>query len=104
LDRVLSLEKPELLDVPGLKTILARAWPRAKTSQVRASLPIVRRFYDPITQGKLGGALGLCSKPVMFPGAPCAPFQTRSFRFEDEALAFGPAFHYVTDMSRKGGF
>jgi hypothetical protein len=40
----------------------------------------------------------------MFPGAPCAPFQTRSFRFEDEALVFGPAFHYVTDMSRRGGW
>jgi len=104
LDRVLALEKPELLDANGLQRLLARAWPRAKKSPARAALPIVRRFSDPITQGKLGGALGLSSKPVMFPGAPCAPFQTRSFRFEDEALVFGPAFHYLTDMSRKGGW
>lgn len=104
LDRVLSLEKPDLLDAKGLKAVLARAWPRAKVSPARAALPIVRRFHDALTQGKLGGALGLCSKPVMFPGAPCAPFQTRSFRFEDEAMVFGPAFHFVTDMSRRGGW
>ncbi len=104
LDRVLGLERPDLLDASGLRALLARAWPKAKVSPARAALPIVRRFFDPVTQGKLGRAFGLCSKPVMFPGAPCAPFQTRSFRFEDEALVFGPAFHYLTDMSRKGGW
>ena len=104
IDQVLALEKPELLDAAGLRDLLARALPRAKTSAIRTTFPIVRRFADPITQGKLGRAFGLCSKPVMFPGGPCAPFQTRVVRFEDETLAFGPAFHYVTDMSKRGGF
>jgi hypothetical protein len=46
----------------------------------------------------------MCSAPVEFPGAPCAPFQTRSVRFEDESLVFGPAFHYVTDLGERGGW
>lgn len=104
LDRVLGLERPDLLDVAQLEALLARAWSRAKSGKARAALPIVRRFADPVTQGKLGGALGLCSAPVTFPGAPCAPFQTRTVRFEDESLVFGPAFHYVTDLGERGGW
>lgn len=104
IDRVLALEVPDLLDASQLRELLLRAWPSAKASPIRASLPIVRRFSDPITRGKLGSALGLCSEPVMFPGAPCAPFQTRTVQFEDESLVFGPAFHYVTDMSTRGGW
>jgi penicillin amidase len=104
LDRVLALERKELLDVEQLRDLLARARARAKKGSARAALPIVRRFADPVTQGKLGSALGLCSAPVTFPGAPCAPFQTRAFHFEDESLVFGPAFHYVTDMGTRGGW
>jgi hypothetical protein len=67
-------------------------------------MPVLRRFSDPLTQGKLGGALGFCSAPVTFPGAPCAPFQSRSVRFEGQRMFFGPAFHYVTDLGDRGGF
>ena len=104
LDRVLALGAPDILDAAQLRDLLARAWPRAQSGKARGELPIVRRFVDPITQGKLGRALGLCSKPVTFPGAPCAPFQTRSFAFEGESMVFGPAFHYVTDLGDKGGW
>ena len=104
LDRVLALEVPDLLDAAQLRELLARAWARAKSGTVRAELPIVRRFADPVTQGKLGSALGLCSKPVTFPGAPCAPFQTRTVRFEGETMVFGPAFHYVADLGETGGW
>lgn len=104
LDRVLALEVPSLLDAAQLRELLARAWPRAQAGAARATLPITRRFADPLTQGKLGSALGLCSAPVTFPGAPCAPFQTRTVRFEDESLVFGPAFHYVTDLGERGGW
>jgi penicillin amidase len=104
LDRVLALERRDLLDVDALRDLLARAWARAKTGTARHGLPIVRRFADPLTQGKLGSAGGLCSAPVTFPGAPCAPFQTRAFHFEDQSMVFGPAFHYVTDMGDRGGW
>ena len=104
LDRVLGLDRKDVLDETALRALLARAWGRAKTGDARSALPIVRRFADPVTQGKLGGALGLCSAPVTFPGAPCAPFQTRTVRFEDESLVFGPAFHYVTDLGTRGGW
>jgi acyl-homoserine lactone acylase PvdQ len=104
LDRVLALEVPHVLDEAGLRALLAQAFPRAKAGDARSAFPIVRRFSDLVTQGKLGPALGLCSAKVTFPGAPCAPFQTRSVRFEDESLVFGPAFHYVTDMGQRGGW
>jgi acyl-homoserine lactone acylase PvdQ len=103
-DRVLALEEPDLLDAAGLAAILREAWKTSKASAARGALPLERRFIDPITQGKLGGALGLCSPKITFPGAPCAPFQTRSVSFEGESLAFGPAFHYVTDLADRGGF
>ncbi|HSO35785.1 MAG TPA: penicillin acylase family protein [Labilithrix sp.] len=103
-DRVLALEVPAVLDREALRDLLAGAWSRAKTGPGRAAFPIVRRFADVLTQGKLGSALGLCSAKVTFPGAPCAPFQTRTVRFEGESMVFGPAFHYVTDMSQRGGW
>ena len=103
-DRVLALEQPSVLDNDALRTLLAAAWPRAKSGTERHALPIVRRFSDLVTQGKLGSALGMCSEKVTFPGAPCAPFQTRSVQFEDESLVFGPAFHYVTDLAERGGW
>ena len=103
-DRVLALEVPAVLDATALRSLLAGAWSRARSGPARHALPIVRRFADPVTQGKLGSALGLCSDKVTFPGAPCAPFQTRSVRFEDESLVFGPAFHYVTDLADRGGW
>ena len=31
-------------------------------------------------------------------------FQTRTVRFEDESLVFGPSFHYVTDLADRGGW
>ena len=104
LDRVLALERLELLDAAQLRDLLARAWSRAKGGTARKGLPVERRFFDLVTQGKLGSALGLCSAAVEFPGAPCAPFQTRTVRFEDESLVFGPAFHYVTDLGERGGW
>ena len=104
LDRVLALERLDLLDRAQLRDLLARAWSRAKGGSARKGLPVERRFFDLVTQGKLGGALGMCSAAVEFPGAPCAPFQTRSVRFEDESLVFGPAFHYVTDLGERGGW
>jgi penicillin G amidase len=104
LDRVLALEVPHVLDARGLSELLAVGFARAKSGTARAVFPIVRRFTDLVTQGKVGGALGLCSPKVTFPGAPCAPFQTRSVSFEGESLLFGPAFHYVTDMGERGGW
>ncbi len=104
LDGVLALEAPEVLDAAKLRDVLAKAWSRTKDGPTRAELPIVRRFADPVTQGKLGGALGFCSKPITFPGAPNAPFQTRTVRFEGESMVFGPAFHYVADLGQRGGF
>jgi hypothetical protein len=103
-DRVLGLEVPAVLDRDALRSLLALAFPRATSGRLRHALPIVRRFTDAVTQGKLGSALGMCSKPITFPGAPCAPFQTRTVRFEDESLVFGPAFHYVTDLGERGGW
>ena len=103
-DRVLALEVPAVLDRDALRVLLAGAWARAKAGKGRGAFPIVRRFADVLTQGKLGRAFGYCSKPVTFPGAPCAPFQTRTVRFEGESMVFGPAFHYVTDMGERGGW
>ncbi len=103
-DRVLGLELPAILEKDALRTLLAAAWPRAKSGKERHALPIVRRFSDLVTQGKLGSALGMCSEKITFPGAPCAPFQTRTVQFEDESLVFGPAFHYVTDLAERGGW
>lgn len=104
LDRVLVLEVPALLDAAQLREMLAGAWSVAKSTPARGQLPIERRFADLITQGKAGSALGFCSEKIAFPGAPCAPFQTRRVRFEDETLVFGPAFHYVTDLGERGGW
>jgi len=103
-DRVLALDVPAVLDREALRELLAGAWSRAKSGAGRNAFPIVRRFADVLTQGKLGSALGLCSAKVTFPGAPCAPFQTRTVRFEGESMVFGPAFHYVTDMGQRGGW
>jgi len=103
-DRVLALESPALLDAEKLHALVAAAWPRAKSGTERSALPIERRFVDPLTQGKLGRALGLCSAPIRFPGAPCAPFQTRTVTFEGESMVFGPAFHYLTDLGERGGW
>jgi len=90
LDRVLALDRKDVLNEIALRALLARAWASAKSGKARAALPIVRRFADPITQGKLGGALGLCSAPVTFPGAPCAPFQTRAFASRTSRSSSGP--------------
>ena len=103
-DRVLGLEVPHVLDREGLRDLLAKAWPLAKASPLRRALPLARRFVDAITNGKLGGALGWSSKKVVMPGAPGAPFQSRVLRIEDESLAGGPAFHYTTDLSERGGW
>lgn len=104
LDHVLGLEAPHVLDREGLRDLLAKAWPIAKASPLRQSLPLERRFVDLLTNGKLGGALGLSSKRLVMPGAPGAPFQSRELRIEEEKIAGGPAFHYVTDMSERGGW
>ena len=72
LDRVLALEVPTLLDARrSSRRACSRVRGRARRSgTARHALPIVRRFADPVTQGKLGSALGMCSAPVTFPGAP----------------------------------
>lgn len=102
IDAALALERPDLVDEGRLEDLLAQAWPRARVT--RPSAPIRTRFVDPITEGRLGRALGLSSAAYELPGGPCAPFQTREVAFEGKRLVFGPAFHYATDMRARGGY
>jgi acyl-homoserine lactone acylase PvdQ len=106
LDRVLALERPDLLDEAGLREVLAGAWPKARARVVNGHwpMPVRGRFKNLFTQGKLPAFLGFSTKPVTLPGGPFAPFQTRLVRMAGEEMVFGPAFHLVFDMSRKGAW
>ena len=102
IDRALALERPDILDEGRLSDLLAEAWPLARAA-TRTS-PVSTRFVDPVTEGRFGRAFGMCSARVELPGGPCSPFQSREVVFEGRRLVFGPSFHYVADMSERGGY
>ncbi len=105
LDAALALEKPHLLGEAELARILSVAWPRAK-ERVRKGhhVPVRTKFKNMLLQGKLPVAFGFDSAPVLLPGGPVAPFQTRIIEFEGEKIVGGPAFHLAIDMSKPGAW
>jgi acyl-homoserine lactone acylase PvdQ len=105
LDAALSLAKPHLLGDDELGRIVARAWPRAKERVKKGyDVPVRAKFKNMLLQGKLPVAFGFDSAPVLLPGGPVAPFQTRIIEFEGEKIVGGPAFHLAIDMSKPGAW
>ncbi len=105
LDDALALERPHLLDEPELREVLARAWSRAQTRIARGDVlvPVRDKFKNVITQGKIP-LLGFDSSPVTFPGGPTTPFQSRVVDFLGQRIVSAPSCHYLTDMSKRGGW
>ena len=105
IDDALALEKPAVLAEAELAGVLARAWPVAK-AQVKKGhdVPVRTKFKNVLLQGKLPTALGFDTPPVLLPGGPVAPFQSRVIEFEGEQIVGGPAFHLVMDMSKPGAW
>jgi acyl-homoserine lactone acylase PvdQ len=104
-DDALALERPELLDATALREALARAWPRARALAAArlAPAPVTTRFKNLLTQGRLP-FLGLDSPPIRLAGGPTTLFQSRIVDVLGLRVASGPAGHYLTDMSERGGW
>ncbi|MBK06085.1 MAG: hypothetical protein CL920_35925 [Deltaproteobacteria bacterium] len=106
IDPVLKLEKPDILDQKTLKELLHMAWPRALklTQSEDWALPVHAPFKNVLTDGQLPSFLGVSQPPVRLPGGPVCAFQSRRIKLYGEPLYFGPAFHYLMDMSEQGGW
>lgn len=101
-DDVLALERPELLDAPALKALLARAFERAARGYTSHSVPVRLRFKHIVTQGRSPALLGFDSPLVELPGTPVSVFQARACPIAGQTLVYAPAFHVLFDMSQRG--
>ena len=102
IDRVLRLERPELLSEGELRGLVSTAWPEAlEDVDVRGypEFPIEVEFKHFIL-GELFSSF--VERRVKTPGSPNSPFQTRSFVFFDMKMWAGPLFHFGADLSEDG--
>ena len=104
LDRVLSLECPELLDAAQLGPLLRAAFDVAVAEHHRHDVPVRTRFSHLVTRGRSPAFLGFDSPLVELPGSPVAPFQCRISPISGERLVYAPAFHLLMDMKQRGAW
>ena len=98
LDRVLSLECPELLSQAELAQLLRVAFDVAVAEHGTHDVPVRTRFAHLVTRGRSPAFLGFDSPPIELPGSPVAPFQCRISPISGERLVYAPAFHLLMDM------
>ena len=104
LDRVLSLECPELLGERELGELLHSAFAIAVAEHPTHDVPVRTRFAHLVTRGRSPAFLGFDSPEVELPGSPVAPFQCRVSPISGERLVYAPAFHLLMDMKRRGAW
>jgi hypothetical protein len=104
LDRVLSLEQPELLNETELGDILRVAFAVAVRDCSTHEVPVRLRFSHLLTRGKSPAWLGFDSAQVELPGNPVSPFQCRISPISGERLVYAPAFHLLIDMKQRGAW
>jgi len=104
LDRVLSLECPELLDDAALASLLRAAFDVALAEHRTHDVPVRTRFAHLVTRGRSPAFLGFDSPPIELPGSPVAPFQCRISPISGERLVYAPAFHLLMDMKQRGAW
>ena len=104
LDRVLALERPELLGSAELSALLGQAFATALAEHTTHDVPVRTRFSHLITRGKSPAFLGFDSPEVELPGTPLSPFQCRVSPISGERLVYAPAFHLLIDMSQRGAW
>ncbi len=104
LDRVLSLECPELLSEAELAQLLRVAFAVAVAEHTQHDVPVRTRFTHLITRGRSPAFLGFDSPVVELPGSPVAPFQCRISPISGERLVYAPSFHLLMDMKRRGAW
>ncbi|HYP98127.1 MAG TPA: penicillin acylase family protein [Polyangiaceae bacterium] len=104
LDRVLSLESPELLSAAELEPLLRAAFDVAVAEHASHDVPVRTRFGHLVTRGRTPAFLGFDSAPVELPGSPVAPFQCRISPISGERLVYAPAFHLLMDMRQRGAW
>ncbi len=104
LDRLLSLERPELLSEPELAALLNKAFEIAVAEHRSHDVPVRTRFSHLVTRGKSPAFLGFDSPEIELPGSPVAPFQCRISPISGERLVYAPAFHLLMDMNRRGAW
>jgi len=104
LDRVLSLECPELLSQAELAELLRVAFDVAVAEHGTHDVPVRTRFAHLVTRGRSPAFLGFDSPPVELPGSPVAPFQCRISPISGERLVYAPAFHLLMDMKERGAW
>ena len=104
LDRVLSLECPELLGAAELGPLLRAAFDVALAEYHDHDVPVRTRFSHLVTRGRSPAFLGFDSALVELPGSPVAPFQCRVSPISGERLVYAPAFHLLMDMKQRGAW
>ncbi len=104
LDRVLSLECPELLSAAQLAPLLRDAFAVAVAEHGSHDVPVRARFTHLVTRGRSPAFLGFDSAQVELPGSPVAPFQCRVSPISGERLLYAPAFHLLLDMKQRGAW
>lgn len=104
LDRVLSLQQPELLSQIELGEILRSAFAVAVRDCSTHEVPVRLRFSHLLTRGKSPAWLGFDSAQVELPGNPVSPFQCRISPISGERLVYAPAFHLLMDMKQRGAW
>jgi len=104
LDRVLSLECPELLGRAELAQLLGVAFAVAVAEHGTHDVPVRTRFAHLVTRGRSPAFLGFDSPPIELPGSPVAPFQCRISPISGERLVYAPAFHLLMDMKERGAW
>lgn len=104
LDRVLSLECPELLGKAELEALLHAAFDTALAEHAKHDVPLRTRFAHLVTRGRSPAFLGFDSPPIELPGSPVAPFQCRISPISGERLVYAPAFHLLMDMKQRGAW
>jgi penicillin amidase len=104
LDRVLSLECPELLGEAELAELLRAAFDVAVAEHASHDVPVRTRFAHLVTRGRTPAFLGFDSPPVELPGSPVAPFQCRVSPISGQRLIYAPAFHLLMDMKQRGAW
>lgn len=104
LDRVLSLECPELLSATELEPLLRAAFDVALAEHAAHDVPVRTRFSHLVTRGRSPAFLGFDSPTIELPGNPVSPFQCRVSPISGERLVYAPAFHLLMDMKQRGAW
>ena len=106
LDPAFALERPELLDEAGLRSLLAEAWPRALARAASADwwLPMEEPFKNLFTLGKEPAFLGLSTRAFPWPGGPVSPLQARVMTLGGERMPGGPGWRVLFDLGKHGGW